>query len=291
MKKSKKIFRIIWIVGVYLLLTTILYLVVLYKVEWEHKDLNTYLYFYNCNGDLCSSNVSQSKYYNKILCEEDNCPFINDIIDNNVVLEKNEKMWIYNYVTGDVINNSYDEYRYLTNDLFVVTDNLSKQGLLQLDGTVLVLPKYEYISKYKDEKVVYLKDGFYGVDSIDGQNLVDSQFEDIVLIDEKKYAGFVDGEYHIYAYNNSTESLGTYRYIETFNDVIFVIYNNKIDILTLDFDSTLLMKINTFYSYTTEKERDSLSLRVDNGFIYFNVYTSEDDYTTYKYNIESKKLV
>ena len=51
------------------------------------------------------------------------------------------------------------------------------------------------------------------------------------------------------------------------------------------------MKINTFYEYTAEKERDSLKINTDGEYIYFNVFTSETQYTTYKYNISSKKLI
>ena len=50
------------------------------------------------------------------------------------------------------------------------------------------------------------------------------------------------------------------------------------------------MKINTFYEYTTEKERKSLNIYSDDENIYFRVFINESEYTTYKYNIESKKL-
>ena len=53
--RSSKIWRIIWIVGIYAVLVLILLLVIDYKVRWESKDLNTYLYFYNCNNNLCAS--------------------------------------------------------------------------------------------------------------------------------------------------------------------------------------------------------------------------------------------
>ena len=48
--KKTNIWKIIWLVGVYVILLFILYLVIIYKVKWEDKDLNRYLYFYNCNG-------------------------------------------------------------------------------------------------------------------------------------------------------------------------------------------------------------------------------------------------
>jgi len=290
--KKNKIWKIIWIVGIYLILATILYLVVLYKVKWEYKDLNTYLYFYECENNLCSSEVIQSSYYSKIKCENDVCPFINNIIGENVILEKDNNMCIYDYVSGNVINDKYKEYRYLYNDLFIVTDGSSKQGVIDINGDVLINPQYEYINDYRDGYVAYRENNLYGINSSDGENLVPVKFNDVVLIDNNKYAGFIDGMYEVYSYNdNSDVSLGTYKYLAIFDDVIFAIYNNKIDVLTLDFNSTLVMKINTFYDYTIEKERDSLNLYSDGEYIYFNVYTNENEYSSYKYSLDSKKLV
>ena len=61
--------------------------------------------------------------------------------------------------------------------------------------------------------------------------------------------------------------------------------------MTIDLKSTLLMKINTFYVYQTEKERNSLNLRSDGVYIYFDVFTNENEYTSYKYDIATKRLV
>ena len=42
--KNNSLWRVIWIVGIYAVLVSILYLVIIYKVKWENKDLNKYLY-------------------------------------------------------------------------------------------------------------------------------------------------------------------------------------------------------------------------------------------------------
>ena len=67
--------------------------------------------------------------------------------------------------------------------------------------------------------------------------------------------------------------------------------NKKIDILDKNLNSTLLMKINSFYDYTTEKERSSLKIRTDGLNIYFRVYTDDEKYTDYVYNIKNKKIM
>ena len=93
--KKDKIWKVIWIIGIYAILVTVLYLVVLYKVEWEDKDLNTYLYFYDCDNNLCTSSTKQDKYYSRFLCENNSCPYVTNIIKNNLILEKEGKSLIY----------------------------------------------------------------------------------------------------------------------------------------------------------------------------------------------------
>ena len=110
--KSSKLWRIVWIVGIYAVLALILYLVIIYKVQWEYKDLNTYLYLYDCGHKLCTSTTVQEDYYNKILCEDDICPYIENIIGSNLILKKNDSSWIYNYISGDIVSNNYTDYRF-----------------------------------------------------------------------------------------------------------------------------------------------------------------------------------
>lgn len=291
--KKNKMFKIVWIFGIYVILTLILYLVVLYKVQWEHKDLNTYLYFYNCNGNLCTSDVSQSDYFSKIICDDDICPFINDIIDNNVILESNGKMWLYNYVLGNTIDKKYNQYRRLSDTLFAVKNNSLKEGIINSAGEVIVEPQYEYIDSYKDGYVVYKKDSLYGIDSSAGEMSSGNKFNDVVLINSTMYAGVIDdGLYKIYShFDGSDLRLGTFKYIFSVNDIIFTFNNNKIDILTTDFDSTLVMKINSFFSYSIEKERETLNFRSDGQYIYFDVFTNENEYVSYKYSIDLKKII
>lgn len=290
--KSSKLWKIIWIIGIYAILAIILYLVVLYKVEWEHKDLNTYLYFYDCHGNICTSTTKQTNYYNKILCENNICPYITDIINNNLVLKTEDKAWIYNYIDDKIVNNQYRNYIYIGNDLFIVTDNNFKRGIINLSNETIVKPTYEYIADYNNGFISYKQNDLYGIDTPEEINKVAAEFEDIILINDKLYAGIKDNQYKIYFYDktNNQNDL-TYNYIYVYTDVILVSNNNKIDILTTDLNSTLLMKIDTFYKYTTEKERDSLNLSSDGEFIYFDVFTSEKEYKSYKYNILTKKLV
>lgn len=290
--KGSKIWKIIWVSGIYAILLVILYLVILYKVQWEDKDLNMYLYLYDCNHNLCSSSAVQEDYYSRVKCNEDNCPYITNIIGNNVILNDGTKSWLYDYIDGVIVNEDYVEYRYIEEDMFVVTDTTGNQGIISLDGSILVNPGYTYIDDYDNGFISYMRENLYGIDTLNNMYQIAPEYQDIVLINDKMFAGMKDNIYYLYSYNDiNNEDVNRYNYVNAYDGVILVINNKKIDILNTNLNSTLLMKIDTFYEYTTEKERKSLYLYSDGEYIHFKVYTSETEYVQYKYNIKDKKLV
>ena len=177
--------------------------------------------------------------------------------------------------------------------MFVVTDITSnKEGIINLNGEILVDFKYDYIDNFDKELIAFKSNNLFGIDIVSGINKVEVNFEDIVLIDNEKYAGMKNNVYHIYSFiDNQPINSNTYDFISSLNDLIFVINNNKVDILTASLNSTILIKIDTFYSYRTEKERDSLNLYSDGDYIYFDIYNNEYEITSYKYDINNKKLV
>lgn len=291
--KSSKLWKIVWVTGIYIILAIILYLVILYKVKWEDKDLNTYLYFYDCNKSLCTSTTKQDEYYDKILCDDDFCPHVTNVIgDNKVILSRNDISWIYNYKSGAIIDDKYVEYNYLGNDYIIVTDKLSKQGIIDLDGNVLVNPKYEVIDDFKNSLISYKSGDLEGICMIDGTVKVDAKYEDVILIDDSMFAAKKDNLYQIYSYNDLQYiNDEKYEFVASYEDVLFVISNKKIDILNKKLKSTLLMKIDTYYDYMLEWERESLELTQDGDLINFKVFVNENNYLRYTYNIADKKIL
>lgn len=290
--KSSKLWRLIWIIGIYAILGLILYLVVTYKVEWENKDLNTYLYLYECSHELCTSTTIQNDYYNKILCEDGTCPYISDIIGNNLILKRDNTSWIYNYINGNIISDDYFDYRYIGHNMYAVSDNSGNYGLIDGSGNEIVKLEYKYIDGYNNGFISYIDGNLYGIVSTDGKYKIKPVYNDVVLINDKIFAGMKDNIYHLYSYDNTdNDNANTYDFVYAYDDIVFVINNKKVDILDTNLNSTLIMKINTFYEYKTEKERDSLEIYTDEEYIYFKIFTNETEYINYKYSIKDKKLV
>ena len=61
--------KLVWVLGVYIILGLILYLVIEYKVKWESLDTNKYLYFYDCESNLCTSTTKVGSYYSFSFCK------------------------------------------------------------------------------------------------------------------------------------------------------------------------------------------------------------------------------
>ena len=292
MFRSSKIWKILWISGIYLILGIILYLVILYKVKWEYKDLNTYLYFYDCGHNLCSSDNNVSNYYSKVLCEDDICPYIQHINGNMLVLQNNNKSFIYNYIKGNVVNDKYNEYRYIGNDMYVVNDENFNYGIINSEGEILLDLKYKLIDEYTNGIISYIDNNLYGIVSVDGKYDIEPNYEDIVLINDKIFAGKKDNIYQIYSYNNEiSDNSNKYNFIYVYNDVIITFKDKKIDILNSNLNSILVMKIDSFYEYITEKEKGSLDIYCDGEYIYFDVFINENEFTSYKFDIKNKKLI
>lgn len=290
--KNNNLWKIIWIIGIYAILIVILYLVVKYKVKWEYLDLNKYLYFYNCSNELCTSQREiGSGYYNRLLCENDECPFVKEINDEyNVILSNNEYSWIYNYYEDKVVNNNYDDYHYLGNGLYNVTNDKGLQGIINLDNQVIVEVLYEDILEFKDNLFVYKENDKYGIKGVgDVYSDILPQYQLATLINDKYFAYLEDNRYNIVSYE-SMQMVRTYDYLLSIKDMIIVADDGCIDILDSDLNSKLIMKIPSLYNYTIEKERDSLKIYSNDDYIYFNVVYEENKYKTYKYDLNSGKI-
>ena len=291
--KRNNLWRVIWIVGIYAVLVLILYLVIMYKVKWEDRDLHRYLYFYNCNDFLCTSDVAQNKHYSRVLCEDDVCPYISSINDNLVILNKKDKSWIYDYANEKVLNDKYSSYEYLKDNYYIVKDNSNNVGLINDNDEIIIsLDKYGKIIDFKNNYLLYFKDGMYYVKNItDDTELIASENK-LMLINDKLYGYVEDNNYYIASYDTKEKVDDTsYNYMFAYGDIILTVNNKKIDIMTTDLKSTLIMRIDTYYDYAVERERDSLNIKVRDDVLYFNVKNEDEKYTSYKYDLKNKKIL
>lgn len=191
--------RILWVTSLFLLLIEILFMVMDYKINYQYLTKNE-LYFYECGGNLCVSEVQEKKnlVYSKYDCGEKECPFYKKSIDNNyVVLEYRDsnKTLLFNYRTGKMISNSYEDYTVIDEEHLIVTDN-AKQGIIDNVGKIIVPIIYDQIGivnnqlleGYNFQSIIVKKDNLYGILSYKKGTIIEKveyQEKDLALLLDK----------------------------------------------------------------------------------------------------------
>lgn len=291
-KRSNKIWRIIWIIGIYALLVTILYLVVLYKVKWENKDLNKYLYFYRCSNELCTSMYKPQEYFSSIMCKDETCPYITEINGNNVILNYNDtNEYIYDYISGQVVNDKYLKYHFMDDGNIIVKNKKNFYGIIDRDGNTVIDFKYDEIISYKDNYLIFKKNGKIGIDNNVSNIHIDAKYDDISVINALLFVFKDNNDYYIASFEADTPVSNTiYQYLYATNGFILAIKDHEIDILDNNLKSKLLMKVRTYYSYKTEKERESLNIYTKDNYLYFTIFNGNGKYTNYRYDMANNVL-
>lgn len=289
--KKNNLWRIIWVIGIYAILVLILYLVIMYKVKWEDKDLNTYLYFYNCSNNICTSTYKQDNYYSSLICKDNVCPFITKKNNNLLILSDGNKDFLYDYVSGKTINDSYTGYRIIKDNNFIVTKD-GKEGIIDVENNIIVDLIYNEIIDYNNGYLVYKENNKYGIINNSNSINIIPKYDDVVLIDEKIFAYKENNKYYIASYNDELPiNTTSYDYIYSNKEVIITFSENKVDILGLNLKSKLLMKLNSYYKYTIEKERESLNFYQNDNFLYFTIFVEENKFVNYIYDLKNNRLI
>ena len=283
--------KLVWVLGVYIILGLILYLVIEYKVKWESLDTNKYLYFYDCESNLCTSTTKVGSYYSRYIYKKDS-PYIISYDDETAIINDNDKYLVYDYKNDKVISKSYDWYKYLFyngNTYFIIRGN-NKVGIIDNQGNMVVNNIYDNIA-LENNMLKVSNNSLYG--------LLDSDFN-IYLDIEYQYVE-VNGENVIIEKDNkysllslSKEVIGSdYLYISKVDDSNYLVIDkdNKIDIVNNKLESNLIMIINGSLDYSNTNNIDTLNIRFEDNIMLFDVLSSDKEGITYRYDIVSKKLV
>ena len=283
--------KLVWVLGIYIILGLILYLVIEYKVKWESLDTNKYLYFYDCDNKLCTSTTNVGNYYSRYTYKK-NSPYIVNYDDDTVIINDNGKYLVYDYKNDKLVSDSYDWYEYLSynnNTYFIIRGN-NKVGIVDNQGSMVVNNIYDNIV-VSGNMLKVSNNNLYG--------LLDNNFS-IYLDVEYQYVN-VNGENVIIEKDNtysllslSKEVIGSdYVYITRIDNSNYLVIDkdNKIDIVNNKLESNLIMIINGSLDYSNTNNIDTLNIRFEDNIMLFDVLSSDKEGITYRYDIVSKKLV
>lgn len=164
-----------WVISIFLILITILIAVIDYKVHYQYLS-KTKLYFYECSGNLCITEVEDDSklLYSAYECEYEKCPiYKKELDDTYVLLENKNELLLYNYRTSKIISKDYDDYKFLDSKNIIVTRN-QKQGMIDTENKLLIETNYDqlgyeqngYITGYNLNHIIAKKDNKFGIISL-----------------------------------------------------------------------------------------------------------------------------
>ena len=174
--------KIIWVTCLFLDLILILIMVMDYKIHYQYQTKNT-LYFYECSGNLCVTEVKDEDHllYSYYECGYDDCPaYKKEIGDSHILMTKDYTNILYNYRTGTIISTNYEDYQFINNQYIIVTQN-QKQGIIDIENHIMVKPLYDelgysqgdYITGYNLNNILAKKNDKYGIISYKTEEVIE----------------------------------------------------------------------------------------------------------------------
>lgn len=189
MKKSKKIIIIVVLILVVLVIG--IYTAYYIFKNKDKKDTN-YYYKVDNNSIMLLSNDKIVNFYN---CNGECSVYENYFVNGKLLLNDNEKIYLYDLVKGSKLSQEYDKLYFVKDDSTVkyfVVNNGSLYGVMDLNGNVTVNLNYEELGSIKEEAVSNFdvandlisakSNGLYGVVSLsNGKGVIDFQYDDIKI--------------------------------------------------------------------------------------------------------------
>lgn len=283
--------KLVWVLGIYIILGLILYLVIEYKVKWESLDTNKYLYFYDCDSNLCTSTTKVGSYYSRYIYKKDS-PYIISYDDETAIINDNGKYLVYDYKNDKVISKSYDWYKYLFyngNTYFIIRGN-NKVGIIDNQGSMVVNNIYDNIA-LENNMLKVSNNSLYGLLDSDFNIYLDIEYQ-YVEVNVENVIIEKDNKYSLLSL--SKEVIGSdYLYISKVDNSNYLVIDkdNKIDIVNNKLESNLIMIIDGSLDYSNTNNIDTLNIRFEDNIMLFDVLSSDKEGITYRYDIVSKKLV
>ena len=251
---KEKIFKIIWVCGVYLLLLVILLMIMVYKIRYQDTINYRYLYFYNCNDDICATKnekeiVDKSLIYSVYKYQKKDPTFVK-LNDEYVKIYDNDKVVLYS-IHKRIITNNYKDYILINNDNpeFIAENENGIFGIIDNQGKKQTGFVYSKFTTYNKELIAGIHDNKYGIITLDGKKtFLNFEYDNIIIYD----------------------------------DVIITVKDNTIDIIDNNKQSYITDKI------TIEDANNVKIEKVENKVIIKE--NKENEYNEYKFDVDNKVL-
>ena len=193
-----------------------------------------------------------------------------------IIINENNQYGLINTSGQVLIEPKYENIKYLnSSSMFAVRE----EGIWKLinteDGNIIIDGGYQDIKEAKNDNIVVMKDGKYGIINTNKEEKIAPQYEDLKYAFSIYYIAKKDGKYGII--NLENQEIIPFEYISmVYVEEASFIQADKTDTETVIFDSNLGQKISGIIS----------EINIEKGYI--KVYEN-NDYKYYNFKFEEKK--
>lgn len=249
------IYKIIWISGIFLILIMVLLMVLTYKIKYQDSVYYKYLYFYNCNDDICATSnekqINDRSLIYSVYKYQKKVPSFKKINDEYVKIYDNDMVVLYS-MYNRIISNNYKDYDIINNDdiKFIAQNENDLYGIIDAEGKKQTGFVYSKLLTYNKELITGIYEGKYGVITLDGKKtVIDFEYDNIIIYDS----------------------------------FIVCIKDNKLDIIDSSKNSFISNKIDI-------DNNDNVVIEKKDNFIIIKE-NKNNEFSEYKFDVVEKKLV
>lgn len=223
-------------------------------------------------------------------CKNDDCEVYTNTFDNiydnkYVLIKENNKVFVYDFTTSEIVSNLYDDINSKLNDYFIVKTN-KKYGIIVKSGLELVKCNYdEILSDNSYNSYIKVKNNnLYGVLDLDnGQIVVDTKYDDVFITDSKYFSILKDGLWYVIDSNENIVTSG-YSYIFAFSKGFIALDNNSLQFLKYNKENKEYLNTNSILV----SSKNDYKIERNNNIITIDIASSN---LKYEYNISRNNLL
>lgn len=226
-------------------------------------------------------------------CKDDDCNvYASNLFDSlyddrYVIIKENKKVFVYDFTLNKVVSNLYDDIAYRLNNYYIVKNDW-KYGIISISGLEIVESNYDEIL-YNDLYDSYIKvknNNLYGIIDLDNGNvIIDTKYEDISVNDSKYYSVLKEGLWYVIDKEENIITSG-YEYAFAFNKGFIALIDNNLQILKYNKDTNEQLNENIITVYG----KDTYSIKRNGSSITIQI-NNDGNIIKYEYNVNRNNLI
>ena len=174
----------------FLTLLLTLMMIMVYKIRYQDTIYYKYLYFYNCNDEICSTTnekeIEDKSMIYSVYKYQKKTPTFTKLNSEYVKIYDRDKTVLYS-MHDRIISNNYKDYEIIENDEpeFVATNENNMKGLINKKGNSISAFLFKEFGTYNKTLIACVNEEKYGIITLDGKKtFLEFEYDNIIIYDE-----------------------------------------------------------------------------------------------------------